>query len=187
LADTQAQEQRIVVDVVPVEGCDPVIGTALWVIEDARRRTLRELEGVPDEWLDMQPPMGHNTIGTILYHMAASEVGWLYTVLQQSIPPDMQELCPDDDRDDQGALARTEGSTLQMHLDRLRQARERFAAIYKEMSVDEFRRLRDIPFWTGETHWITPERVLYHLVNHDAEHRGELVMIIQHFRETLQS
>src|SRR6476646_10889496 len=105
MADAASGAEKIVVDVVPLEGCDPVIGTALWVIEDARRRTLRELEAVPDEWLDVAPPMGHNTLGTILYHMAAAESGWLYDVLKKTPPPSIQALVPTDDRDEQGMLA----------------------------------------------------------------------------------
>lgn len=169
---------------VPVEGCDPIVGAALWVMQDCRRRTLRELESVRDEWLDAVPPMGHNTLGTILYHMAAAEVGWLYDdLLKKPFPPDLKALFPTDDRDEQGMLARLKGSPLSAYLDRLAIAREHFISEYKAMSVEDFRRLREITYWTGETHWLTAEFILYHLVNHDAEHRGEITMIREHFRE----
>lgn len=186
--ETETQEtERIVVEVVPLEGCDPVIGTALWVLKDSRRRTLNELKGVPDEWLDIAPPMGHNTIATILHHMASADVDWLHTVLQREMPAELRALYPEDDRDEQGILAVLKGSSLETYLERLANAQNLFVDEYKKMSAEEFRRPRAITYWTGETHWITPERVLYHLVNHDAEHRGELVMIVAHFRETIQT
>jgi uncharacterized damage-inducible protein DinB len=174
--------ERHVYTVEPLEGCDPIVGTALWVMQDTRRRTLRELEGLPDEWLDKVPPMGNNTLGTILYHMALAESGWLYDVIQQTPPSEIQELLPQEGWDEQGILVKQEGNTLDTYLDRLKVVRERFLEVYKAMPVEEFRRLRDVPAWTGDIHHLTPERVLYHLVNHDAEHRGEIMMIVEHFR-----
>jgi uncharacterized damage-inducible protein DinB len=167
----------------PLEGCDPVIGLALWVLQDSRRRTLGELNGLREEWLDLEPPMGHNTLRSILYHMGSTEIYWLYTVLGQEPPADIKALYPEDDRDEAGNLARLQGQGLDTYLEKMALARRHLIDRYRAMTVDEFRELHPIAHWTGEIHHITPERVLYHLVNHDAEHRGELVMIIQHFKE----
>jgi uncharacterized damage-inducible protein DinB len=141
------------------------------------------LEGLTDEWLDIEPPMGHNTLASILYHMASTEIYWLYTVLQQDVPADMLEIFPDDDREESGNLARLKVVSVKDYLEKMRVARNRFVETYKEMPAKEYHRPRGIQNWMGEIDQITPERVLYHLVNHDAEHRGELMMIIQHFRE----
>jgi uncharacterized damage-inducible protein DinB len=164
---------------------DHVIGVRATrhLLQDSRRRTLGELEDLRDEWLDLEPPMGHNTLRSILYRMVSTEVEWLYTVLQQEMPADMKAHFPHDDRDETGNLARLEGKGPDACLEKMARAREVLIAGYKAMSAGEFRKLRAITHWTDETHYITPERVLYHLVNHDAEHRGELVMIIQHFKE----
>lgn len=175
--------EMVILQADPLEDCDPSVGLALWVLQDARRRTLGELEDLREEWLDLVPPMGHNTLRSILYHMGSTEVHWLYTVLQQEPPANMKALFPDDDRDDVGNLAKLTGESLDTYLEKMALARQHFIDIYKTMSAEEFHKLRPIIHWTGETHHITPERVLYHLVNHDAEHRGELVMIIQHFKE----
>lgn len=175
--------EMVILKAEPLEGCDPVVGLALWVLQDSRRRTLGELEELREEWLDLAPPMGHNTLRSILYHMGSTEVHWLYTVLQQEPPANMKALFPDEDRDEAGNLASLTGESLAAYLEKMALARQHFIDVYKTMSVEEFRKLRPITHWTGEIHHITPERVLYHLVNHDAEHRGELVMIIQHFKE----
>ncbi len=175
--------ETVILQAEPLEGCDPVVGLALWVLQDCRRRTIGELEDLREEWLDLEPPMGHNTLRSILYHIGSTEVHWLYTVLQQEPPANMKALFPHDDRDEAGNLARLTGEGLDTPLEKMALARRQLIDAYKAMSVEEFRRLRPINHWTGEVHHITPERVLYHLVNHDAEHRGELVMIIQHFKE----
>ena len=187
MSDTQTSTEKPILDMKPVEGCDPVVGLGLRVLQDCRRRTLGELEGLKEDWLDIDPPMGHNTLASILYHMASTEIYWLYTVLQQEVPGDMLEVFPDDDRDDKGDLARLKVVTLEDYMEKMRIARNRFLELYKVMSPEEYHRPRDIQNGMGEIDQITPERVLYHLVNHDAEHRGELMFIIQHFREQEQS
>jgi uncharacterized damage-inducible protein DinB len=57
-------------------GYEPVIGAALWRLEDARARTLRVLSDMPPENIDRD--LGGNSIGTILYHVALIEADWLY-------------------------------------------------------------------------------------------------------------
>lgn len=52
----------------------PEVGRWLSTMEDARRDTLKEVEGIPDEALDWEPDRRTNTIGTLLYHVALIEV-----------------------------------------------------------------------------------------------------------------
>lgn len=183
---TNASEAPIL-DIKIVEGCDPVVGLGLGVKSDCRRRTLGELEGLPDAWLEVEPPMGHNTIASILYHVGSTDVYWLYTVLQQELPDDMRAIFPDDDRDEKGDLARLKVLTVNDYLEKMQIAHDRFVELYKQLSAEDYRKPRPITNWMGEVDMITPERILYHVVNHDAEHRGELMYIIQHFREQEQN
>lgn len=185
MADAAATEKNIM-DIKPVEGCDPVVGLGLAVKNDCRRRTLRELEGLPDEWLDVEPPMGHNTIAAILYHIASTDISWMYTILQQDMAEDMREIFPEDDRDERGDLARLKVLTVADYLEKMKLAHDRVVEQYKLMSAEEYHRPRAITNWMGNVDWVTPERNLYHIINHDAEHRGELMYIIQHFREQEQ-
>ena len=58
-------------------------------MEDTRRDTLTCLEGLTDEDLETLPPGADNRIGSLLYHIAIVEVGWLYfQVLEGQNPPD---------------------------------------------------------------------------------------------------
>jgi hypothetical protein len=49
---------------------DPEVGRWLAAMEDARRDTLRELDGVPEDLIDQRPPADDNSIGALLYHVA---------------------------------------------------------------------------------------------------------------------
>src|SRR5262249_57992020 len=89
-----ARERRVLV-VASVEGAEPEIGRWLWGLEDARRRTKRQLAGVYPAALDWTDGQEGNSIGTVLAHLAAIELDWLFRdVLEQGIPADVLALLP---------------------------------------------------------------------------------------------
>ena len=155
-------------------GIAPEIERWLWALADARSRTLARLEGLPPEALDWTPPAGENAIGTLLYHIAAIEMDWyMAEVLELTdYPADVMAHFPLDVRDDQGRLTPCAGLDLAAHLARLTMIRERLLATFREMSADEFRRIRRLADYD-----VTPEWVLHHLMQHEAEHRGEIGLI----------
>ena len=146
------------------------IGRALWMLEDTRRRTKLALEGTTQQVLDWSHSGQHNKIGTILYHIAAVEMSWLYEeVLQTEFPQEIEHLFPLDMRDDHGQLSILRGSSLAEHFRRLDTARQVFLAAFQEMSLDEYRRLRSF-----DKYDVSPEWVIHHLMQHEAEHRGQM-------------
>lgn len=66
------ETEREVLTLEPMAG-DPEVGRWLAAMEDARRATLRALEGLSDETLDWSPDPASNSIGTLLYHIALVE------------------------------------------------------------------------------------------------------------------
>lgn len=149
---------------------DPVIGAWLWAFEDARRRTLEVLAQVDDSMLDWLPEQGNQSINTVLYHLALVEADWLYAeVLETPYPADIVALFPHDARDEQGLLTKIKHTTLQEHLERLATVRERILATYTAMNSEDFRRPRAL-----DRYDVTPEWVLHHLMQHEAQHRAEI-------------
>jgi uncharacterized damage-inducible protein DinB len=163
----------------PVEGCDPTIGPVLAALQDARARTLSTLDNLPPGALDAQPSAGTNTIGMLLYHIALVEASWVYEDIlgQTDLPPDLVRYFPHDSRDEQGLLTALEGASLQTYLDRLAAVRVRALTIYCTMTPDDFRRPRYVEVEDGAYN-VTPEWVLYHLMQHEAEHRGQIQSIL---------
>jgi uncharacterized damage-inducible protein DinB len=158
--------ERLVV--VEIPGYPAEIGAALWRLEDARSRTMRLLADVPQEYVDQET--GGNTMGAILYHMADIEADWLYVeILEESIPDELRALFPVGARDEAGILSVVRGQTLEEHLARLATVRADLLARLRGMTAAEFRRPRNLPQYE-----VSPEWVLHHLAQHEAEHRGEL-------------
>ncbi len=149
---------------------EPEIGRWLWALQDARRRTMRVLEGVTPAMLDWLPPGHESSIGTILYHIALIEADWLYTeVLEQPLPAEVAALFPLDHRDEQGHLTPAAGFSLEQHLRRLDSVRRLVLEVYQQMALSEFRRARTLADYD-----VTPEWVLHHLMQHEAEHRSQM-------------
>ena len=154
----------------PAPGEDAGIGRWLWAVEDARRRTGEELEHLTPPVIDWRPPEEEVSIGSVLYHMAVIEADWLYVeVLEEPFPEAVTALFPYGVRDEAGRLVLAEGESLEAHLGRLAAVRSRLLAAYRGMDPDEFRRARALPEYD-----VTPEWVLHHLMQHEAEHRSQI-------------
>jgi uncharacterized damage-inducible protein DinB len=92
-------------------------------------------------------------------------------------PPDVLALFPYDSRDEQGLLYALQGEPLDYYLDRLAAVRERAIEVDRGMTVDDFRRARYVTVEDGAYN-VTPEWVLYHLMQHEAEHRGQIQSLL---------
>ncbi len=158
----------------PLPAVDSEIGRALWLLEGARRRLKRSLAELDPAWLDWEPYPGGNSVGTLLYHIAAIEIDWLYCeVLEEEFPADVQALLPHPVRDKDGRLFPVTAVSLPDHLQRLDSARKLLLDTFAGLTLADFRRARLLP-----QYHVTPEWVLYHLTQHETEHRGQIQEII---------
>ncbi|HEX9761863.1 MAG TPA: DinB family protein [Acidimicrobiia bacterium] len=157
----------------PLQGYPSELAAALWMMEDTRARTMRALDGLPADHVDARPTGADNTIGSLLYHLAAIEADWLYAdILQKDYPEWMAQLFPADVRTDEGQLTPIGAASLHEHLGRLATVRRHFLEDLADLTADDFRRPRKT-----ESGLTTPEWVLHHLRQHEAEHRGQIQAI----------
>lgn len=161
-------KERKAVDITAAN--EPVVGAWLWALQDTRRDLLTALDRVTPAMVDWVPPGPRSSIGTVLYHIADIEADWLYVeVLEGDLPPDVAALFPHPTRDGQGRLTHVPGITLEGHLSRLATVRGLLVDAFRDMTLTEFRRVRSF-----EHYDVTPEWVLHHLIQHEAEHRGQI-------------
>ncbi|MBM7846410.1 DinB family protein [Herpetosiphon giganteus] len=161
------REQKIVDHAHPVAE----IGVWLWALEDARRRTNEEIAQLSEAMIDWQPPHCDSTIGSVLYHVALIEADWLYDEVLglDAYPEPASSLLPHPHRTKQGLLTPVFGETIAHHSARLAKIRELLLETFNEMSLAEFLRPREL-----ERYIVTPEWVLHHLCQHEAEHRSQI-------------
>ncbi|HEX9374711.1 MAG TPA: DinB family protein [Actinomycetota bacterium] len=152
----------------------PEVGRWLSALEDGRRDTLRELEGVPDEALEWEVDERTNTLGTLLYHVALVEDDWLWVDVFEAPehPKRPIHLFPFPDRIEGQRLTPVTGFTLAEHLERLAVVRSLLLEMFRPMTVEDFLRLRH-----GERYDVSPAWVLHHIAQHEAEHRSQIFWV----------
>jgi len=160
-------QQRLIA---PPGGYPAAAAGWVWMIEDTRRRTKQSLDGLNDREVNWRPPQGGNSIGSLLYHLAAIEMSYIYEdILGSGWAPELDELLPYDVRDEAGLLTAVKDESLTAHLARLDATRALSLRALAGLSGEELRRRRVV----GE-YAITPEWALHHLMQHEAEHRGQI-------------
>lgn len=136
---------------------------------DTRRRLHRDLADFDGEHLDATPSWAPNSIGTLLYHIAAIELDWTFAdILQAEFPPGALEWFPHDVRDDDGVLAAVV-EPLSTHIDRLDWVREHLFEALRSLddaALDGSRTSGGEELGVGF--------ILHHLMQHEAEHRGQI-------------
>ncbi|MCC6605492.1 MAG: DinB family protein [Anaerolineae bacterium] len=168
LSTTETAVEQLRLEPLPAQ--DPAIGRALWQLEGARGRLKKALHDLDETMLDWEPYPGGNSVGTLLYHIAAIELDWLYfEVLEQEFSPEVQALLPYPVRDEARRLFAVTAVPLTTHLHRLDTARQMLLDVYARLTLDDFRQARQLP-----QYHVTPEWVLYHLTQHETEHRGQM-------------
>ena len=163
-------------EVRPLPGYDSVIGGWLWAMQQARKRTLRLVEDLDEEMLDWKgPDSRENSIGTLLYHIAEAEMGWLWWELKghSGMPPEIEKDFPFEPVDPEtGWLTHVPDVPLAEHVRRLERSREVFLTEVKGLSLEDWRTPRPDP--EHGAYEATPEWMLFHLLAHEAEHNEQI-------------
>jgi hypothetical protein len=64
----------------------PEVGCWLAAMGEGRRETLREIDGVTDDIVDLHSPGAENSIGTKLYHIVAGRLSLLRPIQTSAHP-----------------------------------------------------------------------------------------------------
>ena len=156
---------------------DPEIGRWLAALEEVRHDTLKVVGGISADGIDVDSGDGGDTLGTVLYHVALVEVDWVFTDVldrQSDVPRD---LFPHDDRVQDGHLTPVFGETLREHLDRLARTRVLILDVLRSLSPQGYHRARAREQFDVAANW-----VVFHLIDHEVEHRVRLSALRDVFR-----
>ena len=164
---------REVLEVRALSGYPDEMGRWLWAMQYIRGKTLWLVEGLDQTTLDWEGPDGQeNSIGSLLYHIAMVEIGWLFTdILGQAFPPEVEREFPFAMGTAEGGLGRVPNVSLADHLGRLERIRSIFLETLRGMTLDDWRRLRSP---ADENYDVTPEWAIFHLVEHEAGHQAQI-------------
>jgi len=166
-------------------GDQSAIALAVAQLDDQTRRLAKSVEGSSAADLEWQPRRGRNTAGMLLAHIAITEVFWMGVATGKSPDPAAAERVSrevlgvgmDDDGmpcpADGGPPAALAGWDLARHLDVLGRAR-RFlkteASAWRDADLAGFAPYRGDEFGR--------EWALYHLLEHYAQHAGQVGLVL---------
>ena len=136
-------------EVSPLSGFDPTIGRWLWAMEEGRKRTLTLVEGLGQGMLDGESPdANENAIGSLLYHIAEVEMGWLWNNIGglREMPSDILAEFPfESEYEETGRITPVLGVPPEGHLARLEKSRKVFLGEVKGLTAGEWQTLKPEP------------------------------------------
>jgi uncharacterized damage-inducible protein DinB len=152
---------------------EPIVARYLTMLADCRVTTMDSIKNLRFDMLDWRRNDFDSNISDLLYHIAYVEADWLYNdVLETEIPMELTQHLSYRDRDNNGRLVHIGEEELESSLGRLEKVRRKLNETYAKMDMTDFRRLRH-----SDKHDVSPEWVLHHLIQHEAEHRGQINLL----------
>ncbi len=158
------------------DGYSPQIARFVAMFDNNRERLLYKLKDVTDEILDFTPDEKTvETIGTLLYHIAAVEHDWIfYDIDKQEIDEERWKYAFATRSDD---IDQLKGKGLQFYLDALQEVRDKIFNRFKKFSDNDLKRSIE-----SEGKTFTIEWILFHLLNHEAVHIGQISLLKRLYR-----
>ena len=168
----------------PLEGYPPEIGVWLWAMAETRKKTKAYVAGIDQNTVDWAGPEGdENSIGTLLYHLANVEMGWLHfdTLMEpEHFPKDDFPFEPFTE----GRITPVVGVSLDDHLARLDRSRAIFLERIKEINLADWSTLRSPE---GEAYDVSPAWMVFHLVEHEAGHAAQIGVLKKRARAAVKA
>jgi uncharacterized damage-inducible protein DinB len=172
-----SEEAKRVVTLEREDELSPRVALLYSMMDKVRGRLLSRIESLSDVDIDYSPHgRSIETIGTLLFHIAAVEWSWIfediggkemdYEKWKQAFP--LRE-----------GIDQLTGQVVKFYLDRLSEVRQEVHEWLKSIDDDELDRLIDLGHAEVSIEW-----VLFHLIEHEAMHIGQISVLSRMYDET---
>lgn len=160
------------------------IDLLIYQLEDIRRVLLEGVEHLTKEQLFEPPVQGEFPIGAYMMHMAEVDLGWLAVLSQDSV-----EISDDIKKrsyynawydawgDDVGEPP-AEALEVQTYLDVMAETRKMLLDYINTLTDDDLEEVISRKYGEKEQKF-TKKWIIYHLIEHEAHHRGQMFMLIR--------
>ena len=154
---------------------DPQISLIVYMMEDVRKVLLKGLEGLTKEEVNKPPLEGEMPIGKYLRHQALVDASWYNVITEgKDINVDLIEKLK--------SLSWENGSSPDLDLNdyvkMMEDARKEvleYIKTLKDSNLEE----EIIREWQGKEYRLSKKWILYHLIEHEAHHRGQMFLLLR--------
>ena len=163
------------ISISPPAGFAPRIGQYIAQLEDVRGRTMRYAEGLSPWQLAWFPNPKVESIGTLLLHIAAVETSWIQEdIMRQPMGEEWRIAFPI-----RFGIPQISGKPLEFFIEKLDSSRAMTRQVLAKMTDADLDRSVTSLDDEGavEAQRYTIEWILYHLVEHEAHHKGQIAMM----------
>jgi len=150
------------------------------MLEDVRRQTLAGVNTLSKEQLFASPVEGESSIGSYLMHLAEVDIYWLEVLSGIQQPEELKTKCYYNTWFDSGKDFNPPKGALEIseYLDVNLSSRKNFLDYISTLSDSD---LEEIIIQKGRTKEfkISKKWIIYHILEHEAHHRGQMFMLIR--------
>ena len=161
------------------------VARILWQLDDQSRRLTEATRGLGADTLGWQPKPGMNTIGMLLAHIAVAEAHLTEVGLEGKPDSDVSSVIGIDVDDDGLPLPpdgrppeALRGKELPFFDDLLARARKNTKRVAHQLSDQDLLRRVTRKRPDGSTRIFNVDWILYHLLEHEAGHFGQILMLV---------
>lgn len=159
---------------------DPQIALLTWMLEDIRKKTLKGVEHLTKEQLFLPPIEGEYPIGSYLMHLGEVDISWLELLSGQKQPEELKRKSYYNVWFDPFPSPNPPKEPLEIkeYSEVIEQTRKNFldyVSSLKDANLEEtITSQDDRGEFTQSKKWI-----IYHILEHEAHHRGQMFMLIR--------
>jgi uncharacterized damage-inducible protein DinB len=160
----------------PHPGLSTGIGYYLSGMEEVRGQVTEAVKGIPDSEIGKPAFLGAHSIGALVLHIGEAEWYWMQVVFKGHELTDEDKKAPYwDVLDDYGMVARN-GYTTEFCLLEAEKIRNQTRDVLFSYNDKDLERI--ISFKRrGETTEHSLRWILHHLIDHEAQHKGQILML----------
>ena len=162
------------VEIISPSGFPPRIGTFLGMLEDVRRATRRMVEGMTSAQVEWHPQSNVESIGTLLLHIAAVEFSWIQEdIMHKPMGEEWMIAFPI-----RFNMPQITGQPLGYFLGKLDSVRAETKTALRTLTDKDLERMvSPQDEGTAATSSYSIEWILYHLIEHEAHHKGQIAVM----------
>ncbi|MDQ3022071.1 MAG: DinB family protein [Bacteroidota bacterium] len=151
-----------------------------WMLEDVRKETLEGVKHLTKEQLFQNPIEGEFPIGAYLMHFAEVDVSWLEILSGHEQPEDLKKKSYYDkwfDPSEESSPPK-EPIEIKEYLETIAMARKNFLDYISTLKDSDLEENVIRQGKSGERK-ILKKWIIYHILEHEAHHRGQMFMLIR--------